>query len=142
MRERGLTLIELLVVVGIISLLLSIAVPAFNSWRLKASIEGDTQDVYAFLQKARTMAFTQKMTLWVRANGRTLCINDGTVDIDCIRLENPFTGNVQISDRGTFDNSSIYYSGGAHVEPGYSCVVASLTRVRMGVWDGANCNPK
>jgi len=142
MRERGLTLIELLVVMGIISLLLSIAVPAFNSWRLKASIEGDTQDIYAFLQKARAMAFTRKMALLVNASGRTLCISDGTVNIDCIRLENPFAGAVQVSERGTFTNSSIFYTGGAGVEPSYNCVVTSVTRIRMGVWNGASCNPK
>jgi len=142
MRERGLTLIELLVVMGIISIFLSIAVPAFNHWRVKASIEADTQDIYAFLQKARAIAFTRKMELWVVANGLTVCMNDGAADIDCIRLENPFQGVVQISDRGTFNNSSIIYTGGRNVGPVHDCVVTSVTRVRMGVFDGANCIPK
>jgi len=141
-KEKGLTLIELLVVIGIVSLLLSIAVPAFNSWRVKASIEGDTQDIYALLQKARAMAFSQKRELWVIANGTRVCINDGAADIDCLRLSNPFNGTVQISERGTFSNNSIFYTGSWSGNPAFNCVVTSVTRARLGVYDGANCNPR
>ncbi len=144
MKERGITLIEVLVVIGIITLLLSMAVPAFNSWRVKASIEADTQDVYAFLQKARAMAFTRKIPLWVIASGQQVCINDGAADVDCIKLKNPFQGTVQISSRGTFSNSTIRYVGAGRANPVYDCVVTSVTRARKGVWDKdvGVCTPK
>ncbi len=140
--KRGITLIELLVIIVMIALLLSIAIPYYRDWRLRWSIESDAKDIYAFLQKARAIAFSQKRALTVIASGRRVCMNDGTADIDCINLNNSFTGTISITDRGVFNNSSIYYNGTADVNPAYSCVVATLTRVRLGVYDGTNCNAK
>jgi len=48
---RGITLIEVLVVIVIFSILATIAIPAFNNWRIRISIESDVKDIYAFVQK-------------------------------------------------------------------------------------------
>jgi type IV fimbrial biogenesis protein FimT len=136
MRERGITLMEVLVVIGMIAILLAIAFPAFNRWRVKASIEGDVRDIYAVIQKARAMAFTQKQDLTVGIVGNSVCISRGAVQIECLPLSNPFTGSVEITRRGYFSGTgTIRYNGNAKVNPSYDCLVVSVNRVRMGVWD-------
>ncbi|RLJ71024.1 hypothetical protein BCF55_1313 [Hydrogenivirga caldilitoris] len=140
--NRGLSLIELLILFLIIAVMLGFATLMYKDWRVRWSIEADTKDIYVFVQKARAIAFSQKRNLNVVANGHVICINDGTTDIDCINLENPFIGAISITDRGVFNNSSIVYNGTANVNPQYSCVVSVVTRVRMGVYDGTNCNPR
>ncbi len=140
--NRGLSLIELLVLFLIVSVMLGFATLMYKDWRVRWSIESDTKDIYVFVQRARAMAFSQKISLSVIANGNQVCINDGTTNIDCINLDNPFNGTITITDRGVFNNSSIVYNGFANATPQYSCVVAAVTRVRLGVYDGTNCNPR
>ncbi len=140
--NRGLTLIELLVLLVIMAIMMGLATLMYKNWRLRWSIEADTKDIYVFVQKARALAFSQKRNLFVVANGNRVCINDGVSDIDCINLDNPFNGTISITDRGIFNNSSIVYTGPTNVNPQYSCVVSAVTRVRLGVYDGTNCNAK
>ena len=140
--NRGMTLIELLIFMVIVSVMLGFAVLMYRDWRVKWSIESDAKDIYVFLQRARAMAFSQKKNLSVVASGNQVCIREGATDIDCINLSNSFTGSISITDRGIFSNSSIYYNGTVNVNPQYSCVVSVVTRVRLGVYDGSNCNPK
>ncbi|MDQ7038291.1 MAG: prepilin-type N-terminal cleavage/methylation domain-containing protein [Aquificota bacterium] len=147
MRERGITLIEVLVVLGVLAVLMTLAFPAFNRWRLKASIEGDVRDMYAFIQKARTVAFTGKRDIRIEISGRNVCMTPaGQADpLECFPLRNPFTvnGSLVISRRGYFSGTgTIRYAGTADVSPAYDCLVVSVNRVRMGVWDGTECRPK
>ena len=140
---RGITLIEALIAIAIFAILLTLAIPPLNRWRIRSSIEGDTKDIYALIQKARAVAFTRKVDLTVQANSNRVCIYQGTVQLECLSLNNNFSGSVGISRRGYFSSSgSIRYTGSANVNPNYNCVVASLNRVRLGVWNGSECTAK
>ncbi len=144
MRERGITLVEALVVIAILVILMAIAFPSFNRWRVKVSIEGDVKDIYAMIQRARAMAFTRKVDLTVQANGPSVCITGPNIN-ECIPLSNPFTGSVDVSRRGYFSTQgTIRYNGTSEVNPSYDCLVISVNRVRMGVWDAntATCRAK
>ena len=142
---RGITLIEVLVVIAILAVLMAIAYPNFSRWRVKTSIEGDVRDIYAVIQRARATAFSQKIDLTVQANGPSVCIIQGGNTLECLQLSNPFAGSVNISRRGYFSTQgTIRYNGTADVNPAYDCVVVSINRVRMGVWDAntGRCIPK
>lgn len=149
MRDRGVTLIEVLVVIGMLAILFAVAFPAFNRWRVKASIEGDVKDIYAFIQKARAVAFTEKQDIRIEINGRNVCmiVVGQTNPLECFPLDNPFTvnGSVEISRRGYFSGrGTIRYAGTADVNPAYDCLVISVNRVKTGVWDNVanECRPK
>lgn len=140
---RGFSLVELLVAVAILGIFLAIAVPPFNRWRIKASIESDTKSVYALIQKARTIAFSRKIDLTVQASSKTVCIYSGNSPLGCTELSNPFSGSVGVSRRGYFSQTgSIAYAGSADVEVNYNCVVVSVNRARLGVLSGGQCVPK
>ncbi len=53
-----------------------------------------------------------------------------------------FSGTVNITKRGIFNNSHIKYSGSANVNPSYDCVVTTYTRAKLGEWDGSDCKAK
>lgn len=143
MSVRGITLIELIVVIVLLGILLTLAVSALDSWRTKASIESDTKRIYALLQKARAIAFSRKADLSVRASSKTICIYNGTNQIECVDLANPFSGSVEVSRRGYFSaTGSIKYVGSTAVDVHYNCVVVSINRVRVGELDGNSCKPK
>ncbi len=140
---RGITLIEVLVVIVIFSILATIAIPAFNNWRIRISIESDVKDIYAFVQKARAIAFSEKKDITIQVNGTNICMFEGTTQIGCIDLNNPFIGTVEVSSRGYFSTiGSIRYTGGATVNRNYDCIAISINRVRMGVWNGTTCQVK
>ncbi len=142
-KMRGISLIEVLVVIAILVILLTLAFLSFNRWRVKVSIEGDVKDIYALVQKARSKAFSEKRDLTVSASGRQICIYEGTSTLECLNLQNPFTGRVSITMRGYFSSTgSIRYNGGSNVSRSYDCVVVSLNRVRMGIWNGSKCEEK
>ena len=143
--SKGLTLVELVVVLIILMALSVLFLKNISMFNKANSIEDDCKKIYAFLQKARLEAFSEKKILNVAldATGEKLC---ETIQNECIVLNNQFastgTGNFTISRRGLFKTSGsihVTYIGG---KPAYSCVVVSNTRVRLGEWDSGSCNPK
>lgn len=56
LRQKGFTLMEIVVVVAISTLLLGISLSAFTGVVNRQTIEKDTENVYAMLQKARNLA--------------------------------------------------------------------------------------
>lgn len=60
MNNRGFSLIELVVVISIIGILSSVAVMSFSSWMRKAQIEGQTREMLAEFNAARSESVFRK----------------------------------------------------------------------------------
>lgn len=63
-QPNGFTLLELLITVSILSLLVAIAVPSYQSWIQKARLKATARDLHGELQRARIQA--------IRGNDRTV----------------------------------------------------------------------
>ncbi len=55
-KKSGFTIIELMVVIAIISILATLAIPNFFTWRPKRQLSAATKDVFAVMQYARSRA--------------------------------------------------------------------------------------
>jgi len=139
----GFTLIELMVSIVIITLLAALWMRSFTYWSKRSGIESDVNNIQTFLQHKRLQAFAEKRTLRIalRNNGTQVC---ESTDNTCIELKNPFmaSGNITITDRGTFSTGYFRLSGGTQVNPSFSCVSVSSTRARIGIWSGGVCDEK
>ena len=144
MNKAGFTIIELLVVITIIGILFAIAIPAYNRWTVKYSVENDVKQMYSFLQKFREKAFAEKKEYVIQfpsasLSGKNLQVLNGATVEDEIKLNTVFkfsgaTNNITISRRGVFNQNSIY-SLKYNFHPQFSCLVISRLRVRMGKWN-------
>ena len=143
--SKGLTLVELVVVLIILMALTVVFFKNISMFNKADSIEDDCKKIYAFLQKARLEAFSQKKILHVAldATGEKLC---KTIQNECIVLNNQFastgTGNFHISRRGLFKTSGNIHVTHIRGKPAYSCVAVSNTRVRLGEWVSGSCKSK
>jgi len=63
--KAGFTLLELLVVIGVMSLLMALAVPAFNSIGNGANLTKSAYDLEGILNEARTYALANDTYVWV-----------------------------------------------------------------------------
>ncbi len=144
MNKKGVTLIEILVVIAILSIIAIIAVPQYNKWQKKYSIEDDTKTIYGIIQKERTKAFTQKISVYISVNGKILKIIENGVQTETITLKNSFSGGpVNIDTRGTISGSRVYYNGSVQgLNPQYDCVAINDIRVKLGEDNGSSCNVK
>ena len=64
-NRSAFSLIELLVVMGIIAILSSLAIPAFNAIRGGGSLTKAANDVSGILEQARAYAMAQNTYVWV-----------------------------------------------------------------------------
>jgi prepilin-type N-terminal cleavage/methylation domain-containing protein len=60
--HKGFSLIELLIVIGLISILLAIAMPAFWTWMVKYDVEAQVRKLYGDLTTARAQAMYRNRT--------------------------------------------------------------------------------
>jgi prepilin-type N-terminal cleavage/methylation domain-containing protein len=144
MNRKGVTLIELLVVLSILAIVAAIGIPQYNKWKRKYSIENDTKELYGLIQKERTKAFTQKISVDIVLNGKNVTIKENNVIVGTVTLKNNFSGGpITIDSRGTLNGSSIYYSNSQDgLNPQYNCVAVSNIRVKLGEYNGNSCNAK
>ena len=149
MSKEGFTLIGLIVVLGVLALLSGIAVPAYNRWNKKASIENDTRQIYRLLNEARSKAFTEKCACGVTWNGSKLELrcdtdNDGAIGgepvVMSVDLKNQFSTFAPLfTKEGISRVTGNIHASDISAGPTYSCVQVDYTRIRMGKWDGTNC---
>ncbi|RMA97012.1 pilus assembly FimT family protein [Hydrogenothermus marinus] len=138
-KIKAFTLLELLVVIAIMAIILGIAIPNFFKWKKQKSIESDTKQIYAFIQKARAKAFTEKEDLTIQATGNKICLYQGNTQIECKDLENKFSGTINIYKRGYFSKSNIHIQDSSTITANYDCIAVSTLRVKLGKWDGSSC---
>ena len=139
MGNHGLTIVELLITIILMVALTFVMVRGYANYQSAYTIESDCKKIKAFLQEVRMDAFTRKTSVNVvlGANGTQLC---ATAFSKCLDLNKQFsaTGNITISFRGIFTGGSIW-SNSRRGNPEFDCVVVSLTRARLGKWNGTSC---
>ncbi|WP_029523358.1 prepilin-type N-terminal cleavage/methylation domain-containing protein [Persephonella sp. KM09-Lau-8] len=156
-KIRGFTIVELIIVIVIFLILLAVVYKPIVQKIQAHKVEGEIKKVYGLLQEGRIQAFSKKkelrFTLSSSGNSSTACLYDvsSSSNLKCVNLSVPFAiksgaSYITITDRGVFNPSSglgetIYYTGNIKT-PAVNCLKISLTRVRMGVWDGTSCNIK
>ncbi|MEC9492928.1 pilus assembly FimT family protein [Flexistipes sp.] len=140
MTRKGVTLIELLVAIAILVILLAIAVPNYNEWREKNSIENDVHKMYGLLSELRTKAFTEKMNVDFSFNGTndvlTASYDNSSASVN-LQNEFEFVGSdVSIDTRGTYSGSSIKPVSGSTISQ-VDCISVDDTRIAIGKWNGS-----
>ncbi len=145
-RKDGFTVVELLIVIAILLILMAVIYKPISQKVQAHNIDGELKKIYGLLQEGRMIAFTQKKSLTFSFTADGACLYEGTSPIKCITLDYPFSfgtgSSIGITDRGTFSpTGAIRYTGSADL-PYTNCIVVSNIRVKMGVWDGSQCNPK
>lgn len=160
---RGITLLELMVVLAILVVMASFVIPALGEWKRKYDIEHTIKTLYAALNEARMKAFSQKRVCGLLWNNSPLsqvelrCDTDADGDLTDtngyeriwtkslkVPLEASFGGMTQcaFNSKGFADTWGNFHYSGQGLNPDYSCVTVARTRIKMGEWDGENCNPK
>ena len=164
--QKGITLLEIIVVLAILVIMASFVIPALGRWKRKYDIENTIKEIYAALNEARMKAFNEKRVCGLTWSGNAVsiihlrCDTDGdgeVVDVSDngtkeywnrtlnLVLNENFDSNYcrfnykgLALDLGSVDHRTFYYSG---TDPGaeYSCVTVSFTRIKMGKWDGEDC---
>lgn len=158
----GITLIELMVATGIIVVLLSLATIAFNSYQVKYNIENEIKTLYSDIMGARMRAMNENRTYVVKFTSATSYVtaidSDGNGDYNAgdtrvdkysktglkYNLAWGFSGG---TNRLTLDNRGLVnISGNIRIDrtsdSEYDCIAISNTRIKMGKWDGTECNPR
>ncbi len=155
LKETGLTLLELLIVLAAVGIILGISVPIYRNWMKKVSIENDTKLIFSVLVEAKARSFSEKRICGVFINGKKVClrcdtdsddeVDDETEDLKSFLLKNSFAKNfsyVKFDKDGIANITGTVYSEDTSVEPAYSCVKISKTRIKMGRWDGSECQAR
>ncbi|MGA1846944.1 pilus assembly FimT family protein [Deferribacter abyssi] len=146
MNKNGFTLIELLITITIFSILLSIAIPNYNKWKLKHDREKDLRKLYSIIQQYRAKAFTEKTSFTlVFTNQNQLTIKDDNGNIvSTFNFNTKFNaGNIYLDDRGTLTNTSIFLSND-YIDDTlqYNCIVINTIRIKLGKKNGTKCEAK
>ncbi|MEO0228299.1 MAG: GspH/FimT family pseudopilin [candidate division WOR-3 bacterium] len=161
-NPSGITLVELVVVIGIMTILLSLATIAFNNYQVKYNIENEIKTLYSDIMGARMRAMNENRTYVVKFTSATSYVtaidNNGDGDFNAgdtkvdkysktalkYNLVWGFPGG---TNRITLDNRGLVnVNGNIRIDKTsdseYDCIAISNTRIKMGKWDGTNCNPR
>jgi len=162
--KEGVTFLELMVVIAIVAILALLALPGLGQWKRKYDVETTIREVYNALNEARMRAFSEKRVCGLAWNSSPVsqlelrCDTDGDGKItDSDGFEGIWTKSLKVAldaafvggaTRCTFNYKGFantlgnFHYSGSDVSPEYSCVIVARTRIKMGEWDGATCNPK
>jgi type IV fimbrial biogenesis protein FimT len=118
--RKGFTLIELIIALVIIGILVTLSVPTFNSFIQSYRISANSDQLYYYLQYARSEAIKRNANVYVSFNtGDTWCygINTGSA-CDCTTASNCNLGAVSYAAAGQqtlstsgMSGNSIYFEG-------------------------------
>lgn len=140
MIKKGVTLIEIIAAISIIAIVFAVALPSYNTWRRKASIESDITSIYGLLNKYRTKAFSEKTSFSTVISSNEFNIKDESNSIvDKYKMKNSFTfvgSPVSIDKRGTFSGSSIKPTD-LTIIPRFNCISVDDTAIKRGKWNNA-----
>lgn len=161
-NSSGITLIELMVVVGIIVILLSLATIAFHNYQVRYNVENEIKMLYSDIMGARIHALNENRPYVVEFTSPTSYVtaidkdkngdyNAGDTKVDKYSKDNlkyplqwRFGGN---TDRITLDSRGLVNrNGSVRIDltnsAEYDCISISNTRIKMGKWDGTECQER
>ena len=123
-RQSGFSLIEIMVAITIMGILLSIAIPAFQTWRERSALRSASETMMAHLKQARHLAHTGNRNVVFTINN---VAESYTLDDGCT------VGGVACTTIKTVDLDSLYSNT---LEIGPATTVNSLT-FKSTSWMGA-----
>lgn len=167
-QRKGFTLIEVLLVMIIIAILLGIAGLYAKPWMDKYRVESQTRELYVDLMNARVRAMERNRMHFVAFSPAIASVTRYTVyedtntapdgngtpeeADDTLIMQKNFNpiytmtwnganARIQFDTRGLMSGSegAIYVTNRSYgAAP--DCVVISASKIRIGVWNGANCS--
>lgn len=143
--SKGFSLVELMIALIIISILAIVMLRGFSTWSTAHKIEADTDALFSFLQDARLLAFSEKRTLTIVPNNKTLELREGANVISTLTVESVLTpnlANINLSNRGIVQTSRIEV--GAHpsrIQSSYNCIDLAFSRIRRGKMNDTTAVP-
>jgi len=133
LRGKGFTLIELIVVIVIVGLVLSLGFVKYTEWSKRNSVERDTRFIYTLINRERMVALSEGRSFEVTVNGKTLTVKDISTNTEkSFRLNNSFSGAINIYPKGLMNRASIVFQGDLNLHPDVSCVTSDGLHLRMG----------
>lgn len=131
--RKGFTVFELVIVVVIVGILLTLGFVSYTRWNKKVSVEEDTRVIYTVINKERMRAISEGKSFKVTATDEELVIEDLTSGTSrVVPLSNPFSGEIDIYQKGIMSKNSIVFQGDLNLNPDVSCVTSDGLRLRMG----------
>ncbi|MCD6262391.1 MAG: prepilin-type N-terminal cleavage/methylation domain-containing protein [Deltaproteobacteria bacterium] len=166
--ERGVTLIEIFVVITITAIVLAIAIPNFSRYVKKYGVEKEITEIYGDLVEQRFKSMSTGVPNGIRFDSATQYtlfeFNDADYDMvfDAGEEKDPVQKSglkfdlicpVWNADNSIvmFDEKGVYRNkkwGGTGItirinSPArYNCIAVSSNRIKMGEWDGSDCEVK
>jgi prepilin-type N-terminal cleavage/methylation domain-containing protein len=161
-KAQGFSLVELIVVISIMTILLSLATIAFNSYQVNYNVESEIKTLYSDIMGARIRAMNENRPYIVKFTGTksyvtAIDINgDGDYGAGDIKIDRYSKDNLKYeltwslgggTNRFALDSRGmVNINGSVRVNKDnsseYDCIAISNTRIKMGKWDGTRCNPR